>query len=80
MGLAAAYGLYLGATEIHTDDPTAFWERLEAIGDQFKQTRPDKAHLQWAVDKMLAVAHHSRVDRYSVYPSMCRSIGSGGSS
>ncbi|WP_313887145.1 S-methyl-5-thioribose-1-phosphate isomerase [Nodosilinea sp. FACHB-141] len=59
MGLAAAYGLYLGATEIHTDDPIAFWERLEAIGDQFKQTRPDKAHLQWAVDRMLAVAHHS---------------------
>ncbi|MFQ4140184.1 S-methyl-5-thioribose-1-phosphate isomerase [Nodosilinea sp. PGN35] len=60
LGLTAAYGLYLGATEIHTDDPTAFWERLEAIGDQFKQTRPDKAHLQWAVDRMLAVAHHSK--------------------
>ncbi|WOD41364.1 S-methyl-5-thioribose-1-phosphate isomerase [Nodosilinea sp. E11] len=59
MGIAAAYGLYLGATEIHTEDPIAFWERLEAIGDQFKQTRPDKAHLQWAVDQMLAVAHHS---------------------
>ncbi|MGB3312479.1 MAG: S-methyl-5-thioribose-1-phosphate isomerase [Nodosilinea sp.] len=59
MGIAAAYGLYLGATEIHTDDPTAFWERIEAIGDQFKQTRPDKAHLQWAVDQMLRVVHHS---------------------
>jgi methylthioribose-1-phosphate isomerase len=59
LGIAAAYGLYLGATEIHTEDPTAFWERLEAIGDQFKQTRPDKAHLQWAVDRVLAVAHHS---------------------
>lgn len=59
LGLAAAYGLYLGATEIHTDDPVAFWERIEAIGDQFKQTRPDKAHLQWAVDKMLGVVHHS---------------------
>ncbi len=60
LGLAAAYGIYLGATEIHTDDPIAFWERLEAIGDQFKQTRPDKAHLRWAVDKMLAVVHHSQ--------------------
>ncbi|MGB3137086.1 MAG: S-methyl-5-thioribose-1-phosphate isomerase [Nodosilinea sp.] len=59
LGLAAAYGLYLGATEIHTDDPTAFWERMEAIGDQFKQTRPGKAHLRWAVDKMLRVIHHS---------------------
>ncbi|WP_035986354.1 S-methyl-5-thioribose-1-phosphate isomerase [Leptolyngbya sp. KIOST-1] len=59
LGIAAAYGLYLGATEIQTDDPTAFWERIEAIGEQFKQTRPDKAHLQWAVDTMLRVVHHS---------------------
>ncbi|TVQ12090.1 MAG: S-methyl-5-thioribose-1-phosphate isomerase [Leptolyngbya sp. DLM2.Bin27] len=59
LGLAAAYGLYLGANEIRTDDPTAFWERIEAIGEQFKQTRPDKAHLRWAVDQMLAVVHHA---------------------
>ncbi|NJL44956.1 MAG: S-methyl-5-thioribose-1-phosphate isomerase [Leptolyngbyaceae cyanobacterium SM2_3_12] len=59
LGIAAAYGLYLGAGEIQTEDAVAFWERIEAIGDQFKQTRPDKANLQWAVDQMLSLAHRS---------------------
>ncbi|MGF1569958.1 MAG: S-methyl-5-thioribose-1-phosphate isomerase [Nodosilinea sp.] len=59
LGIAAAYGIYLGAREMQTDSPTAFWERIEAIGDQFKQTRPDKAHLQWSVEQMLGVAHAS---------------------
>ncbi|MBE9140551.1 S-methyl-5-thioribose-1-phosphate isomerase [Nodosilinea sp. LEGE 07088] len=59
LGIAAAYGLYLGAKDIQTNDPTAFWERLEAIGDQFKQTRPDKAHLQWTIQRMLAAVHYT---------------------
>ncbi|MEO1068758.1 MAG: S-methyl-5-thioribose-1-phosphate isomerase, partial [Cyanobacteria bacterium J06638_6] len=59
LGIAAAYGLYLGAKDIQTSDATAFWERLEAIGDQFKQTRPDKAHLQWTIQRMLAAVHHT---------------------
>lgn len=58
IGIAAAYGLYLGAQEIQTQDHTAFWERLEAIGDQFKQARPDKANLRWAVDTLLTSLRH----------------------
>lgn len=60
LGIAAAYGLYLGASEIQTEDAVAFWERIEAIADQFKQTRPDKAHLQWTIDHMLGVARLSK--------------------
>jgi methylthioribose-1-phosphate isomerase len=59
LGIAAAYGLYLAAKEIPSDDPTALWERLEAIGEQLKQTRPDKENLRWAVDQMLSLAHSS---------------------
>jgi methylthioribose-1-phosphate isomerase len=59
LGIAAAFGLYLAAREIPSDDPIAFWERIEAIGEQMKQTRPDKENLRWAVDQMLALAHHS---------------------
>ncbi len=60
LGIAAAYGLYLAARAIHTDDTIAFWERIEAIGDQMKQTRPDKENLRWAIDQMLALAHQSK--------------------
>ena len=53
LGMAAAYGLYLGALEIHTSDRTAFLERLEAISEQLKAVRPDKANLLWSVDYLV---------------------------
>ncbi|HEY9763679.1 MAG TPA: S-methyl-5-thioribose-1-phosphate isomerase [Trichocoleus sp.] len=56
LGIAAAYGLYLGAREIRTDDRTTFLERFEAICERFKQLRPDKENLRWAVVRMLREA------------------------
>ncbi|NJL49060.1 MAG: S-methyl-5-thioribose-1-phosphate isomerase [Leptolyngbyaceae cyanobacterium SM2_5_2] len=58
LGIAAAYGLYLAACDIHTDDPTVLWKELLAIGQQLKQTRPTKANLQWAVNQMLGQGYH----------------------
>jgi methylthioribose-1-phosphate isomerase len=54
LGMAAAYGLYLGAAAINTDDRDAFLERLEAIAAEFKASRPDKANLLWCLDAMVA--------------------------
>lgn len=59
LGIAAAYGLYLGALAIKTSDRIAFLERLEAIADQLKSARPDKANLQWSVDSLLKAARHT---------------------
>jgi methylthioribose-1-phosphate isomerase len=59
LGMAAAYGLYLGAGEIRTEDRTAFLERLEAIAEQLKSARPDKANLLWSVDHMVKMARQS---------------------
>lgn len=58
LGLAAAYGLYLAAGEINTEDPAVLRQHLEAMGQQLQQTRPHKASLQWAVDQMLGMACH----------------------
>lgn len=56
LGLTAAYGIYLGATEIATEDRAAFLERLEAICEVFKGLRPDKENLRWAVVRLLRQA------------------------
>lgn len=56
IGVAAAYGVYLGAREIKMSDRDAFLERLEAVAEQLKATRPDKANLSWAVDSMMSAA------------------------
>lgn len=58
LGMAAAYGLYLGAQEIQMDDRTAFLERLEAIAEQLKASRPDKANLLWSVDYLTKTAYN----------------------
>lgn len=55
LGIAAAYGLYLGARTIDTDDCDAFMERLEAIAEQLRASRPDKANLIWAIEHMMQV-------------------------
>lgn len=56
LGIAAAYGVYLGAQELPLTSRVAFWERLEATAEQFKAALPHKAELRWAVDRMLNVA------------------------
>lgn len=58
LGLAAAYGLYLAAREIDTTDPAVLRQRLNAVGQRLQQTRPHKASLQWAVERMLGLACH----------------------
>lgn len=59
LGIAAAYGLYLGAKTIQTDNRTAFLERLEAIAEQLKSVRPDKANLLWSVDYLVKQVRQS---------------------
>ena len=58
LGIAAAYGLYLGAQEIKTENRTAFLERLEAIAEQLKNSRPDKAKLLWSIDYLVKTARN----------------------
>lgn len=56
IGVAAAYGLYLGAREIKMGDRAAFLERLEAIAEKLKATRPTAVNLFWAIERMMQVA------------------------
>jgi methylthioribose-1-phosphate isomerase len=54
IGVAAAYGLALGAREaITANDPRA---RLQEIAAQVRATRPTAVNLGWALDRLLRVA------------------------
>lgn len=59
IGVAAAYGMYLGSCEITTDHRDAFLSELAGVGDQLKATRPTAVNLFWAVDRMLKVARQT---------------------
>ncbi|MEM9507264.1 MAG: S-methyl-5-thioribose-1-phosphate isomerase [Cyanobacteria bacterium P01_E01_bin.35] len=57
IGVAAAYGMYLGATEIETSDHARFLGHLEQVADLLRQTRPTAVNLFWAIARMLRTAY-----------------------
>lgn len=57
IGVAAAYGMYLGAVEIATNDRQQFLEHLEKVAEQLRQTRPTAVNLFWAISRMLKTAY-----------------------
>lgn len=56
IGVAAAYGMYLGAREIQTDDRDEFFNQLEMVAQKLRQTRPTAVNLFWAIERMLKTA------------------------
>ena len=57
IGVAAAYGMYLGATEIETSDRAKFLQHLEQVANLLRQTRPTAVNLFWAISRMLKIAY-----------------------
>ena len=56
IGVAAAYGIYLGVREIQTEDRGFFLSRLDEIAQLLRSTRPTAVNLFWAIDRMLKTA------------------------
>ncbi len=56
IGVAAAYGMYLGAREIPTDNREEFLSQLELVAEQLRKTRPTAVNLFWAIARMLKAA------------------------
>ncbi|NES25837.1 MAG: S-methyl-5-thioribose-1-phosphate isomerase [Symploca sp. SIO3E6] len=60
IGIAAAYGMYLGAREIQTTDRNDFLSQLEEIAQQLRQTRPTAVNLFWAIARMLQTVQETQ--------------------
>ncbi len=52
IGVAAAYGMYLGARDLTTTDREEFLTQLTEIGKTLRATRPTAVNLFWAIDRM----------------------------
>lgn len=55
IGIAGAFGVCLGANEIHTDDAHEFKQRMEQIIAELAATRPTAVNLFWALNRMTGV-------------------------
>ncbi len=59
IGVAAAYGMYLGAREIETENHHEFLEGLEKVAELLRSTRPTAVNLFWAISRMMKTAYES---------------------
>ncbi|MEA5533283.1 S-methyl-5-thioribose-1-phosphate isomerase [Crocosphaera sp. XPORK-15E] len=59
IGVAAAYGMYLGAREIPSQDREIFLKQLEKVAEILRQTRPTAVNLFWAISRMLKIAYET---------------------
>jgi methylthioribose-1-phosphate isomerase len=59
IGIAAAYGIYLGALEIQTTDRGEFLTQLEEVAERLRTTRPTAVNLFWAIEQMLKTARQT---------------------
>jgi methylthioribose-1-phosphate isomerase len=62
IGVAAAYGVVLGAREIQTADRGEFLAQLQGIADRLAATRPTAVNLFWALDRMIKTAQNTPGD------------------
>ena len=59
IGVAAAYGMYLGARECQDCDRTEFLQELERVAQLLRETRPTAVNLFWAISRMLKTAYEA---------------------
>lgn len=59
IGVAAAYGMYLGAREIETSNRDQFLTQLEVVAQKLRETRPTAVNLFWAIERMLKTARQT---------------------
>ena len=60
IGVAAAYGMYLGAREIKTNNRLEFLHELEGVAQLLRSTRPTAVNLFWAIGRMMQIAYETR--------------------
>ncbi|MFF3024654.1 S-methyl-5-thioribose-1-phosphate isomerase [Gottfriedia sp. NPDC057948] len=54
IGLAAAYGLYLGVRELQTEQVNEFHQQARLLADELISARPTAVNLAWAVEKLIS--------------------------
>ena len=52
IGIAAAYGFYLGIRELPENSFQSFWVEVERVADYLETARPTAVNLHWAVERL----------------------------
>lgn len=52
IGIAAAYGFYMGIKELPESTFDSFWVEVERVGEYLEGARPTAVNLQWALERI----------------------------
>ena len=52
IGIAAAYGMYLGIKDLPENAFESFWVEVERVAEYLETARPTAVNLKWAVDRI----------------------------
>jgi methylthioribose-1-phosphate isomerase len=73
IGIAAAFGVYLGVKPLTTEDPVAFLKAFDEIATRLDATRPTAVNLKWALARMRrVVTDHRSASIQSIKTLLCR--------
>jgi methylthioribose-1-phosphate isomerase len=62
IGIAAAYGFYLGIRDLPDTKYPSFWVEVNRIGDYLISARPTAVNLPWAIERLKNTIHAHRED------------------
>ncbi len=64
IGVAAAFGVYLGVKDYRGPELFGFYDRLNEVADYLVTARPTAVNLSWAVDRMRKAAREAGRDSF----------------
>jgi methylthioribose-1-phosphate isomerase len=64
IGVAAAFGVYLGVKDYRGPELFGFYDRLNEVADHLITARPTAVNLSWAVDRMRKTAREAGRDSF----------------
>src|SRR6266850_4409125 len=64
IGVAAAFGVYLGVKDYRGPELFGFYDRLNEVADYLLTARPTAVNLSWAVDRMRRAAREAGRDSF----------------
>lgn len=65
IGIAAAYGLYMGIRDLPEQSFESFWVEVERIAEYLSSSRPTAVNLQWALERIKKTIYAHKDDPIS---------------
>lgn len=74
IGVAAAFGVYLGIRDHKNPDQLAFYTRINEVADYLATSRPTAVNLFWALERIRRVARRAGRNTHALEPALAMDL------